>query len=106
MASLSSLYRLLSRYQSLLEETRQMVNTLTRAIDDLDPAATKIEHYFSIDEMSADLKEIASCGERIESNRDFLKDTAIPAINRKIEQIKREIEELEAEEKEEEISES
>ena len=90
MASLSSLYRLLSRYQSLLEETRQMVNTLTRAIDDLEPATTKIEIYFSIDDVSADLKEIASCSERIESNRDFLK----------------EIEELEAEEKEKEISES
>ena len=41
---------------------------------------------------------------KIESNKDFLKNTAIPAINRKIEQIQREIEELESAE-EEEISE-
>lgn len=89
----------------MLSETSRLVSTLTRAIDDLEPAATKIETYFSIDDASADLKKIANCSEKIESNRDFLKNTAIPAINRKIEQIKREIEELEAEEKEKEISE-
>lgn len=104
MASLSSLYRLLSKYQNLLYESQQMVNILVRAIDDLEPAATKIESCYSINEMSADIKQIANCRNKIESNKDFLKNTAIPAINRKIEQIQREIEELESAE-EEEISE-
>lgn len=101
MASLDSLYRLLRKYRNLLNETEQMVNILVRAIDDLEPAVAKIELCYSIDDMSADLKKIADCRENIESNKDFLKKTAIPAINRKIEQIQREIEKLESEEDEE-----
>lgn len=100
MASLDSLYRLLRKYRNLLYETEQMADILVRAIDDLEPAVTKIESCYSIDEMSADLNKIANCRENIESNKDFLKKTAIPAINRKIEQIQREIEKLESEEEE------
>ncbi len=102
MANLSSLYRLLSRYQNLLYETQQMVTILVQASDDLTPVGAKIELYYSIDEESADLKKIANCSERIESNKDFLNRTAIPTIRRQIEQIQREIEELESQEEEEE----
>lgn len=98
MASLSSLYRLLRKYRELLYETQQMVDILIYAIDDLEPAVTKIGDCYLIDDMSADLKQIDGCRKKIESNKKFLNDVAIPEIKRKIRQIQKQIEALEADE--------
>lgn len=100
MSNLSSLYRLLTRYQTLLTNAQSLVGILERAVDDLGPASSKFELYYSIDSESADLKQIFKSKEKIESHKIFLSGTAIPAIRNKISQIKREIEKLESEEEE------
>ena len=98
MSSLSSLYGDLRYYQKLLSDTYSLSGTVGQAIDALDPAISKIDSCFQIDEVSADLKQISNCREKLHNHKCYLSSTAIPAIERKISSIRREIEKLEEEE--------
>ena len=98
MSSLSSLYRDLRRYQDLLSDIQRFSMTISQASEALEPAVSKISSCYEIDEVRADAGKISSCRERLINHKDYIIRVAVPAIERKISQIRKEIEELEKEE--------
>ncbi len=100
MSNLSSLYRELRQYENLLSEVSQLSRTVGYAAESLEPAVSKIDSSFEIDEVSADNKQISLCREQLVTHKNSLSGSISSSIESKISQIRREIEELEREEAE------
>lgn len=101
MASLSSLYRELSRYNTLLGNVYGMIKHVDNAISSLDNAletvTTKMDEYYAIDDSRADSEHILNCRKDLVVQNEYLNNKTVPAINNEIARIQREIEILESE---------
>lgn len=91
MASLSQLYSDLRRYRNLSSSVSQVVSNLTNSINNLEPASSNIASYYSVDEMSADLKKVASVRGELIQKKSFLSGPVMSAIESKISRIQSDI---------------
>lgn len=96
MSSLSSLYRQLRQYRTFLDDVNDCINILSRTIDSVE-SAIKIGEYYTIDETTADNNVIKNSHNELSNKKQFLSNTVIFAIRRKIREIEDEIARLEAE---------
>lgn len=91
MASLSDLYSDLRRYRSLSSSVSQVISNLTNSINNLEPASSNIASYYSIDEMSADLKKVISVRNELIQKKNLLSGPVMSAIESKISRIQTDI---------------
>lgn len=91
MASLSDLYSDLRRYRSLSSSVSQVISNLTNSINNLEPASSNIASYYSIDEMSADLKRVISVRNELIQKKNLLSGPVMSAIESKISRIQTDI---------------
>lgn len=91
MASLSQLYSDLRRYRNLSGSVSQVISNLANSISNLEPASSNIASYYSVDELSADLKKVVLVKNELTQKKNFLAGTIMSAIESKISRIQSDI---------------
>lgn len=93
---LSSLYRKLSQYKSLLSDINELVRNLRNVLNPLSNANKSLQENFKYNDQIADKGKIMKCRAKLEKDINSLEKEIIPSIERNIQQIKKEIADLEA----------
>ena len=91
MTSSEELMKKRREYYRLLDNVKELAGSLSASYNDMEDAIN-IGEYFTIDEMAADNGKIKKIRETVDSSRDYLNNTVIPAIVSKINQLSNDIE--------------
>jgi hypothetical protein len=91
MSSSEELMKKRREYYRLLDNVKELTVSLSASYNDMEDAIN-IGEYFTIDEMAADNGKIKKIRETVDSSRDYLNNTVIPAIVSKINQLSNDIE--------------
>ena len=91
MSSSEELMKKRREYYRLLDNVKELTVSLSASYNDMEDAIN-IGEYFTIDEMAADNGKIKKVRETVDSSRDYLNNTVIPAIVSKINQLSNDIE--------------
>ena len=97
MASSEELMKKRREYYRLLDNVKELAGSLSVSYNDME-YAINIGEYFTIDEIAADNNKIKKIRETVDSSRDYLNNSVIPAIISKINQLSNEIEDAVARE--------
>lgn len=88
---LNSLRAELRRYYSLRGGLGVVVNYLSSSIEKIEPASTRISHYYNIDETPADRNIVSNKRNELITKKSELNNSVLPAVDTQIEIIKQQI---------------
>ncbi len=80
-----------NKYYRLLDDINSICTNIDSCIDNLDNADLELSRYYLVNDESADEKKINNIISNLTSTNEVLKDTIIPAIKSKIEQLNNDI---------------